>query len=250
MRRFYNENLPRRTFSFYAALVLNCPMFLTKAWCMTILAILTDTTINGQTHPTPYGDSAPITRLTVGEGSTLVCAQGYADPRATVRALKDQGATHLWLCESVGALSPLLEPGDWLVPDDYIDGTRGQHYTYFSDKAGGYVQQVPPFDPHSRKALLDALDEFAPRPFRCGVYVCVSNTRLETPAEAQFWARAGGHVVGRFLSPCLTLARELDIQVAVLAVVNRTGGASGDPIAWAQYEPIIAVALAYLQLEA
>jgi 5'-methylthioadenosine phosphorylase len=216
---------------------------------MTILAILTDTPVAGETHTTPYGDSSPIASLTVGEGTVLAFAQANADPRATVRALKDKGATHLWLCESVGALSPLLEPGDWLVPDDYIDGTRGQHYTYFSEKAGGYVQQVPPFDPASREALLDALDEFAPRPFRRGVYVCVSNTRLETPAEAQFWSRAGGHVVGRFFSPCLTLARELDIKVAALAVVNRAGGAPGEPIAWAQYEPIIAVALGFLQIE-
>src|SRR5262245_5028320 len=175
------------------------------------IAILIDTAIDGITYSiTSYGNSAPIQQLKLDDQSVLICAQAYADPRATVRAVKDQGATHLWLCESVGALSPLLESDDWLVPDDYIDGTRGQHYTYFSEKAGGYVQQVPPFDPDSRTALLNALDEINPRPFRRGVYVCVSNTRLETPAEATFWARAGGHMVGRFLSPFLTLARELD----------------------------------------
>jgi 5'-methylthioadenosine phosphorylase len=213
------------------------------------IAILTDTAVNGTTYSTTYGDSAPMQGLTIADQSGLICAQAYADPRATVHALKDQGATHLWLCESVGALSPLLEPGDWLVPDDYIDGTRGQHYTYFSEKAGGYVQQVPPFDPDSREALLKALDEINPRPFRRGVYVCVSNTRLDTPAEATFWARAGGHIVGRFLSPCLTLARELDMKVAVLAVVNRVGGTPGDAVSWEQYEPVIASALSYLEVK-
>jgi purine nucleoside phosphorylase len=212
-----------------------------------MIAILTDTPVNGTTYSTSYGDSAPIQQLTIANKSVLICAQAYADPRAIVRALKDQGITHLWLCESVGALSPLLELGDWLVPDDYIDGTRGQHYTYFSEKAGGYVQQVPPFDPDSREALLNALDEINPRPFRRGVYVCVSNTRLETPAEATFWGRAGGHIVGRFLSPCLTLARELDIKVAVLTVVNRGAGTPGDTVSWGHYEPVIASALSYLE---
>jgi 5'-methylthioadenosine phosphorylase len=211
-----------------------------------ILALFTDSPVTGETYPTSYGDSAPIAHLTLDSGEVLLAAQGYADPRATIRALKDQGATHLWLCESVGALSPLLEPGDWLVPDDYIDGTRGQHYTYFSDKAGGYVQQVPPFDPASREALLDALEDHTPRPFRRGVYVCVSNTRLETSAEAQFWSRAGGHVVGRYLSPCLTLARELDIKVAIIALVNRSGGAPGEVLSWSHYEAVIASALEYL----
>jgi 5'-methylthioadenosine phosphorylase len=166
-----------------------------------------------------------------------------------VQALKDLGATHLWLCESVGALSPLLEAGEWVIPDDYIDGTRGQHYTYFSEKAGGYVQQAPSFDPVSREALLSGAQTVTARPFRRGVYVCVSNTRLETPAEAQFWARAGGHVVGRFLSPCLTLARELEIKVAVLAVVTRAGGAPGESLPFSHYEAVLAPALALLERE-
>ncbi len=213
------------------------------------LAILTDSPVTGEIYTTPYGDSAPIQKLPLNDRTVLVTAQTEADPRATVRALKDQGTTHLWLCESVGSLSPLLEAGDWLVADDYIDGTRGQHYTYFSDKAGGYVQQVPAFDPASRETLLDALEDHVSRPFQRGVYVCVSNTRLETPAEAQFWARAGGHIVGRFLSPCLTLARELDIKVAVLAVVNRSGGAPGDAVSWSHYEAVIASALEYLPIQ-
>jgi 5'-methylthioadenosine phosphorylase len=214
---------------------------------MTQLAVLTDTPQPGQTYETPFGLSAPIARQALTGHDIVVFAQAATDPRATVQALSDQGVTHLWLCESVGALSPLLEDGDWIIPDDYIDGTRGQHYTYFSDKAGGYVQQVPAFDPASRVALLHGAQTMTARPFRRGVYVCVSNTRLETPAEALFWTRAGGHVVGRFLSPCLTLARELEIKVAVLAVVTRTGGAPGQALPFSHYESVLRPALALLE---
>jgi 5'-methylthioadenosine phosphorylase len=213
---------------------------------MTQLAILTDTPHQGQALETSFGTSAPIADQAVNGHAILVCAQGYADPRATVQALKDLGATYLWLCESVGTLSPLLETGDWVIPDDYIDGTRGQHYTYFSEKAGGYIQQTPPFDLVSREALISGAQIVTARPFRRGVYVCVSNTRLETPAEAQFWARAGGHVVGRFLSPCLTLARELEIKVAVLAVVARTSGTAGYPLPFSHYIPVIKSALEWI----
>lgn len=209
------------------------------------LAILTDTSLPGKVHETSYGLSTPIHTIEHDGQNLLVCAQEQSDPRATVQALKGLGATHLWLCESVGALSVLLEAGDWLVADDYIDGTRGQHYTYFNDKAGGYVQQVPPFDPSSRDALVSAASKFAAgkgRVFKRGVYVCVSNTRLETPAEAAFWTRAGGHVVGRFLSPCLTLARELEIQVAVLANVVREGGESGESVPFDYYVELVAAA--------
>lgn len=220
---------------------------------MTQLAILTDTPQTGTVFETPYGPSAPIRAITLGGGNVLACAQGNADPRATMRALKDQGTTHVWLCESVGSLSVLLESGDWLVADDYIDGTRGQHYTYFNEKAGGYVQQAPAFDADSREALINTLTPQPPqgegrsgRAFKRGVYVCVSNTRLETPAEAAFWMRAGGHVVGRFLSPCLTLARELEMKVAVLVQVRRAGGEPGESVALETYLAVIENALAAL----
>jgi purine nucleoside phosphorylase len=214
---------------------------------MTIVAILTDTPQPGETYDTPYGTSAAIAHRSSDSGDLLVCVQALADPRATVYALNQLGATHLWLCETVGALSPLLEPGDWLIPDDYIDGTRGQHYTYFSDKAGGYVQQVPTFDPASRAALLMGAQGITSRPFRRGVYVCVSNTRLETPAEAAFWTRAGGHVVGRFLSPCLTLARELEMKVAALTIVVRAGGEPGESLPFTHYERVLMGAIAHLK---
>jgi len=210
------------------------------------LAILTDTAQSGEVYTTPYGQSAPINKLTVEANTFLVCSPTMADPRATVQALKDNGATHLWLCESVGSLSPLLEVGDWVVADDYIDGTRGQHYTYFSDKAGGYVQQVPAFDAKSRERLIEAVYSPHPQPlslrargFKRGVYVCVSNTRMETPAEATFWARAGGHVVGRYLSPYLTLARELELAVAVLAQVVREGGHASVSKSFEYYLPVV-----------
>jgi len=211
------------------------------------LAILTNTSQEGEVYSTQYGIAAPIAEIGVNGHTILVTAQAQSDPRATVRALKDLGATHLWLCESVAALSPLLDIGDWLVPDDYIDGTRGQQYTYYDERAGGFVQQVPPFDPASRDALLTALQAVNPRPFKRAVYVCVSNTRLETPAEALFWCRAGGHVAGRFLSPALMLGRELEMRVAALVCVMRPGGELGDaPLRFRAFHEVLAGALTVL----
>lgn len=212
---------------------------------MSRIALLTDTALAGTTHATVYGDSAPIAERDFS-GQTVLITSPNGDPRATIRALRDLGVTHLWLVESVASLSPLLEPGDWIVPDDYIDGTRGQHYTYFDEKAGGYVQQAPPFDPTSREALIAGARAVVARPFRRGVYVCVSNTRLETPAEATFWTRAGAHVAGRFLSPSLTLARELEMQVAVLACVVRAGGEAGQSLPLNAYQAALDAAVAAL----
>ncbi|MFO7322071.1 MAG: hypothetical protein DIU68_010090 [Chloroflexota bacterium] len=215
---------------------------------MNRVAILTDIPQNGPTYQTEYGETAPVAETRLGRHTALICAAAHADPRATVRALRDLGATHLWLCESVAALSRLLDSGDVLIPDDYIDGTRGYTYTTYTETAGGYVQQIPAFDPASRDALIQGARAISPRPFTRGVYVCVSPTRLETPAEAAFWARAGAHVAGRFLSPWLTLARELDMHVAVLALVVRDGGQPGQTSSFTTYAPALTAALDALPL--
>ncbi|NWF68036.1 MAG: hypothetical protein HXY40_03030 [Chloroflexi bacterium] len=212
-----------------------------------MIAVLTDLPVSGAIHVTPYGDSAPIAQERMGEHNVLWCAPALTDPRATIHALHMLGAHYLWLCETAGALSPLLETGDWLVADDFIDGTRGQHYTFFSDKAGGFVQQVPPFDAASREALLRGAETICARPFRRGVYVCVSSTRLETPAEAAFWARAGAQVVGRYLSPYLPLAREREMRVAALLYIGRGGGqAAAAPLPPATLRTLLAAALGAL----
>lgn len=210
------------------------------------LAVLCEHAPTGEAHPTPYGLSAPLAAQAWG----FACAPAYADPRATLHALHERGVTHVWLAENVAALSPLLEVGDWLIPDDYIDGTRGQHYTFFSEQAGGYVQQVPAFDPASRAALLSAAVAVAPRPFRRGVYACVSRDRLETPAEALFWGLAGAHIVGRTLSPFLTLARERQMAVAVLAHIGRMGGepaAVAVAVQWGSFAAVLEAAWTQIQ---
>jgi purine nucleoside phosphorylase len=228
---------------------------------MSKVAILSDLPLyagnmnTGEVYATAHGETPPIAPFVFSGGQALVCALSSsaalnADPRAVVQAFKDLGTTHLWLCESVGALSPLLEVGDWIVPDDYIDGTRGFHYTFFTEKAGGYVQQNPAFDPTSRDVLLHCIGLQAARPFRRGVYAAVSPTRYETPAEATFWTRAGAHIVGRFLSPYLALARELEMSIAALLMVSRVGGAApakdGAPT-FERYAPILKAAVARIQ---
>jgi 5'-methylthioadenosine phosphorylase len=211
------------------------------------IAVLTNTSdlpAAGSQQTTSFGLSDPIQHIIIQSHNVVVTAYAGADPRATIHAWKDAGCTHVLLGEGVAALSPLLEPDDWVVPHDYIDATHGLHYTTFTQKAGGYVQQSPAFDPALRTALLQGLCTQTSRPFQRGVYVSITSTRFETPAEAHFWERAGGHLAGRLLSPYLTLARELEMATAAVCRVTRHGGeAESTPLRWQQLEPVIEAVL-------
>ncbi len=146
-----------------------------------------------------------------------------ADPRAVIYAAKAQGASHLASVEEVIALNRLLRVGDWLVPDDYIEQTKGQPTTFFESRGMGYLQQSPAFSEPLRAALISVLASMVgPRHFEVGSYLAINSLRRLTPAEARaarFW---GADLVGCVALPEATLAKELEMGYAILAHVATT----------------------------
>ena len=168
---------------------------------------------------TPYGPAG-----TWREQGTLVWLQVApgGDPRAVVVAAQEWNARGLVCLVPAVALSRLLRPGDWLVPDDYLDQTRGGPTTFFEGEGRGYIPQVPAFDPDLRSALIRALEDVVgPRHFDAGVLVGYTGPRVPTPAEARAWRLLGGDVAAPLALPLVYLARERDVPAAVLAFVER-----------------------------
>jgi len=107
-----------------------------------LVAVIPET-LTGPPFPnraeTPYG--AAGTWLAQGMLIWLRAVPG-GDPRAIVVAAQEWNARGL-VCLTPGvALSRLLRPGDWLVPDDYLDQTRGGPTTFFEGEGRGYIPQV------------------------------------------------------------------------------------------------------------
>lgn len=189
---------------------------------MSSLVVLVPPALIGATFPnraeTPYG-SAGV--WLAEEHIIWLQAEPGSDPRAVVVAARDWEAGGLVCLTPAVALSRLLRPGDWLVPDDYIDQTRGGPTTFFEQEGRGYVPQVPAFDPDLRSALVHSLSAVVgPRHFDAGVLVGYTGPRGPTPAEARAWRLLGGDVAAPLALPLVYLAREQSLPAAVLAFVT------------------------------
>ncbi|HWI52186.1 MAG TPA: hypothetical protein VNT01_08590, partial [Symbiobacteriaceae bacterium] len=101
-----------------------------------------------QVTGTPYGDVTQAANL-------LIRAEGI-DARALIYAAKAQGARRVLAADLVQAVSPLLEPGDIIVPADVIDQTKLRPFTFFVGKGYGFIKLNPPFCPDLMGALLAA----------------------------------------------------------------------------------------------
>jgi 5'-methylthioadenosine phosphorylase len=123
-----------------------------------------------------------------------------------------------------------MAPGHLVCPDDLVDETRGEVYTFFPQRGLGFVRQNPVFCPELRRALSRVLPQ-EPFPWHPrGVYVATSGPRLETPAEIRKFKLLGGDLVGMTLAPEVFLARELELCYAALCyVVNFAEGIKDRP---------------------
>ena len=101
--------------------------------------------------PTPFGLSAPLYRLRIGEAH-FVFLPRHGEPgrevsapwinyRANIYALKENGITHILAWSGPAAVDNSLNIADHVLPDDLIDETRGRESSFYKGTALGLLRQ-------------------------------------------------------------------------------------------------------------
>ena len=150
--------------------------------------------------------------------------------RANMFVLKLLEVTHVLGVMAVGGITPKMAPMNWVLPDQIIDYTYGREQT-FNDgsEVVHHIDFSYPYDEPLRQLLAQALQvcghEYIPE----ATYGATQGPRLETVAEILRMERDGCDIVGMTAMPEASLARELEMPYANLAlVVNWAAGKSGD----------------------
>jgi 5'-methylthioadenosine phosphorylase len=172
---------------------------------------------------TPYGSiHAAVDQFGAWSGAWVAAD---ASPLAVIYAARAAGATRVVELVPVRPLNRLLEPGDLLLPDDMVDLTQQQRYTFFAGKGYGFLAQREPFCPELRGALFAALRERTPRSFVRATYLAIEGTPYAAPNAG--WE---ADIAGTGVVPASFLARELELCYAAVCVVGDQGiGADEDP---------------------
>ncbi len=202
-----------------------------------------------ETVETEYGP-ARLTRAALDDGLTLLFlarhGAGHTLPphrinhKANIAALRDLGADAVFATTAVGSLRPEIKPGNFIILDDFLDFTKGEAVTFYSEP--GQVKHtdfVHPYDPALRDTLLQTMGpELAPRVHSTGTYLCVSGPRYETPAEVRLFGQWGASVVGMTGAPEAILCREAGLRYAGVALATNygTGLVLNAPLSHAEVE--------------
>jgi len=171
--------------------------------------------------PTPFGLSAPLYRVRLGEARFLFLprhgetgyevAAPWVNYRASIYALKEQGVERIVSWSAVRAVDVSLSIGQYVLPHDLIDGTRGREGSFYKGTGLGVLRQQPVFCPEMREAVEHTLSYLGLTYADHGLYACTQGPRLETPAEIRGLRSSGANLVGMTLAPEAFLARALEI---------------------------------------
>ncbi|MDR3271741.1 MAG: S-methyl-5'-thioadenosine phosphorylase [Peptococcaceae bacterium] len=193
---------------------------------------------------TPYGQVAVAAGYLQGQQVFFLSRHGHdhslpphlVNYRGNLWALHHLGVSKIIATAAVGSISPALQLGMLVLPDQFIDFTKQRATTFYQGENGVlHVDMSEPYCPGMREVIRRSAAQLALAMHSGGVYVCTEGPRFETPAEIRMFRQWGGDMVGMTGVPEVVLARELGMCYATVAMVtNAAAGIADHPLTHAE----------------
>jgi 5'-methylthioadenosine phosphorylase len=179
---------------------------------------------------TPFGDpSGPYVLGTLcarrvaflarhGAGHRLLPSE--LNFRANIYGFKILGVEWILSASAVGSLKESLRPLDIVIPDQFLDRTRGRISTFFGRGLVAHVGFAHPLCPALSAIAYESGQAAGARIHRGGTYVCMEGPQFSTLAESQLYRAWGMDVIGMTNLQEAKLAREAEICYATIALVT------------------------------
>ena len=140
--------------------------------------------------------------------------------RANIDAMKRAGVTDILSLSAVGSLNGDLEPGKFVIVDQFIDRTFARQKSFFESGCVAHVSVAHPVCPRIGDAVEQAARDIGLNHKRGGTYLTMEGPQFSTKAESELYRAWGCDVIGMTNMPEAKLAREAEICYATVAMVT------------------------------
>ena len=140
--------------------------------------------------------------------------------RANIDAMKQLGVTDIISVSAVGSLKENLEPGKFVIVDQFIDRTFSRIKTFFDEEIVAHVSMAKPTSTGLSKCCEAALKKLNVGYQVGGAYVVMEGPQFSTLAESNLYRSWGADVIGMTNMPEAKLAREAEIRYCTVAMVT------------------------------
>ena len=140
--------------------------------------------------------------------------------RANIDAMKQLGVTDIISVSAVGSLKENLEPGKFVIVDQFIDRTFSRIKTFFDQEIVAHVSLAKPTSPGLMKCCEAALKKLNINHQVGGTYIVMEGPQFSTLSESHLYRAWNADVIGMTNMPEAKLAREAEIRYCTVAMVT------------------------------
>ena len=140
--------------------------------------------------------------------------------RANIDALKRTGVTEIISLSACGSFKENLEPGTFVIIDQFIDRTFARVKSFFGTGLVAHVAFGHPVCGRLGNALEEGCNHLGLKNMRGGTYLTMEGPQFSTLAESNLYRSWGCDVIGMTNMPEAKLAREAEICYATVAMVT------------------------------
>ena len=179
---------------------------------------------------TPFGDpSSPYLLGTLrgkrvaflarhGAGHRLLPSE--LNFRANIFGMKMLGVEYILSASAVGSLKEEYKPLDIVIPDQFIDRTKGRISTFFGKGLAAHVGFAHPFCKILSRLVSASGQDSGAVVHTGGTYVCMEGPQFSTLAESRLYRSWGADIIGMTNLQEAKLAREAEICYSTIALVT------------------------------
>jgi 5'-methylthioadenosine phosphorylase len=152
-----------------------------------------------------------------GKGHRLLPSE--VNYRANIYGMKKLGVERIISVSAVGSMKEEIVPGHIVIPDQFIDRTKGiRKDTFFGNGVVAHVQFADPVCRDLSAHIYAAAQDAGATVHRGGTYVCMEGPAFSTRAESHMYRTFGVSVIGMTNLTEAKLAREAEICYGVIAL--------------------------------
>jgi len=140
--------------------------------------------------------------------------------RANIDALKQLGVSDIVSISAVGSLKENLQPGKFVIVDQFIDRTFARNKTFFDDEIVAHVSMAHPTSNGLMNACEESIKKSGIDYQRGGTYLVMEGPQFSTLAESNLYRNWKADVIGMTNMPEAKLAREAEIRYASVSMVT------------------------------
>lgn len=179
---------------------------------------------------TPLGK--PADKITIGEiagrkvaflprhGKNHQFAPHAIPYRANLWAFKEIGVQRVIAPCAAGSLQPHIQPGDFVICDQFVDRTKGRAETFYHGPKIAHISCAEPYCPQLRELAISCCKDLLIPAHEKGDVVVIEGPRFSTRAESYWYQKSGFEVINMTQYPEVVLARELEMCYMNISLIT------------------------------